>query len=88
MNTPNTTATTTTPAQTLDRRTIGGIEFEAVPAESRGVRYWRARVVSTGYTFEPGVFHGSTRPAMWADMEHVCRIRGQELWTRDTLNPR
>ncbi len=65
-------------AETTDRRTIGGIEFEAVRMD-RPILHWRARIVSTGHLYEAGVFKSESRPRLWASIEDTARRVG-ELW--------
>lgn len=80
---PSPSPTLPAPANT-NRRTIGGIEFEAV-RETRPIPRWRARVVATGYLYEAGCFHSKSRPQLWESIEDGARHRGSPLWESDNL---
>ena len=67
----------------MDKRTIGGVEFEAVRFD-RPVPHWRLRVVLTGYTFEAGCFKSESRPKLWESVEYTARVVG-DRWRRDSL---
>lgn len=69
----------------MNRRNIGGVEFEAVKVPSRsGKPYWAARVVATDFLCSPGCFDGHSRPALWASIEQTAKLRG-DRWRNDNL---
>lgn len=68
----------------MDRKTIAGVELEAVRFE-RPVKHWRVKVVPTGVVIEAGVFKGSSRPVMWEDIEYRARRFGEERFAKDLL---
>ena len=68
----------------MNRKTIAGIEFEAI-RETKPIPHWRARVVATGYTYEPGCFKSHSRPALWESIEYTAKRRGEELFAVECL---
>jgi len=67
----------------MDKRTIGGVEFEAVRCTTP-IPHWRLRVVLTGFLFEAGCFKSESRPKLWESVEHTARVVG-DRWLRDNL---
>lgn len=64
------------------RRTVAGVEFEAVRFMSPAP-HWRPRVVKTGYVFDVGVFKNDSRPHMWESMEYMAHRIGCERFARE-----
>lgn len=61
-------------AEDAGRRVIGGVAFIAERRESRGVKYWVAKVEKTGEVFEDQQY--ATRDKMWADYERMAEKAG------------
>jgi hypothetical protein len=57
----------------MNYRWIGGEEFEAVRVKFPRP-HWIPRHVGSDKMYSNGNFHGSTRKAMWADMEHIFKL--------------
>lgn len=60
---------------TLNYKTIAGVEFEAVRMQ-HPIPHWRAKVVQTGFIFEAGCFKSESRPKLWQSIEDTARVRG------------
>jgi hypothetical protein len=69
---------------TTDRKVISGIEFEAVRV-MRPIPHWRAKVVETGYVFEPGIYNGESRPKLWGSIEYMAKRLGEDRFAKETL---
>ena len=70
----------------MKNKTIGGIEFEAVPINTRGgsvKKVWRAKVIQTGTVLD--CISGRTRPLLWDSLERTAKILGDTEFTRQTL---
>ena len=68
----------------MNKRTIAGIEFEAVKFTKPCIHY-RPRVVSTGYLYQSGIFNGHSRPKLWASIEYMASRIGNERFKKETL---
>lgn len=69
------------------RRTIAGIEFEAVRF-TRPCPHWRPKVLQTGYLYEAGCFKSESRPKLWESMEYTARRCGEERFAAECLAAR
>lgn len=64
----------------MNHKTIFGIEFEAV----RGAgHYWLAKIVATQKILSTPA--KATRPKLWAELEHIARLRGEPRFVSETL---
>ena len=69
----------------MNKRTIAGIEFEAVRMTSP-VPHWRVKVCKTGYIYETGIFSSESRPKLWESMEYMVSRIGAERFAKETLD--
>lgn len=61
-----------------NRKTIGGVEFEAVRMD-KPIKHWRARVVATGYLFAAGCFKSASRPQLFESIAESARHCGRDF---------
>lgn len=68
----------------LDRRTIAGVDFEAVRFD-KPVKHYRPRVIATGYIYSVGVFDSKSRPKMWESMEYMASRISADRFAREAI---